>query len=304
MLEELCADNEGELDVADVNAVDELRRAKAAEHLAVLDSVEEPLRTRALAALEQLSLKRGFARQAVIETAERRLYQNIYKPALEARKVEFQPGDICVWKITEKKKPKGSHKVKGKVVRIVKRSQTLPNRCRVEFFLDGEREPPRRCTENSRLFTSMEIHVSELHFSRKGDDVVTTESERFTSLIDEEDEIADDDLLKKNVVVCGVESFAVQLREFFKEKGFFSREPPKAMPTSRDMEILFSLFDNGTAEFIKETAGNELRSWKMSSKALNNFARNRLRMLAQCAEQVGTTDTQQPIQSSQSDRRR
>ena len=92
MLEDIChTEISGDEDdqISDALVWDEMRTEKAFEHLEEMDKLPEPLRTRSLKALEELSLRRGCARQGVLESVERRMYQNIYKPAMKARRIQL-----------------------------------------------------------------------------------------------------------------------------------------------------------------------------------------------------------------------
>ena len=276
MLEDLCdttsVSNDDDSEITDEHDLEEIRAEKASEHQDVMDKLPEPLRTRSFRALEELSLRRGCTRLAVVEAVQRRMYQNIYKPAMEARKVHLQPGDICVWKVPQRRKPKGTHQVKGKAVRVTNRDQSLPSRCKVEYYLDGTREPPEFTKDNSKFFTLIEVPVLRLYFTRRAGDNVARDLDADHSMCESEEEISVTGLVKRDVVVTGVERFAVHLREFFKENGFSTREAPRNMPLSHDIEVLFALFDNGAADFILETVENErsycqkfstlLRSWR------------------------------------------
>ncbi|XP_055340424.1 uncharacterized protein LOC129589620 isoform X2 [Paramacrobiotus metropolitanus] len=81
------------------NDIDE----KAEENLRHLDDLPEPLRSQALHALEQLHYRRACMQTSVIENVERRLFKNIYGPAVKARQIRIEVGDVYIWRPHQKK---------------------------------------------------------------------------------------------------------------------------------------------------------------------------------------------------------
>ena len=115
-----------------------------------LQKIGQPALSTALFGLELLSHRRELMRANVLEQVERRLYRNIFKPAMAARKASVKPGDICVWKVQERKRP-----TKSRTVMVVRSQNGYPKSYEVQYYLEGERAPPEKTGTEKFLSTAI-----------------------------------------------------------------------------------------------------------------------------------------------------
>ena len=88
-----------------------------AEALQGINSLPENIRSITLLGLEELSCFRNQMRHFVLETTERNLYRNIYKPASITKDTDIEAGDICLWQ--QPSSSRLARRPRGKVVRIL-----------------------------------------------------------------------------------------------------------------------------------------------------------------------------------------
>ena len=214
-----------------------------AEALQGINSLPENIRSITLLGLEELSSFRNQMRHFVLETTERNLYRNIYKPASITKDTDIAAGDICVWQ--QPSSSRLARRPRGKVVRIVQKIDGYPQRYLVQFYLTGERRPPKQSSENRDHFTSTVVSICELL--------------RFCHNVDASSDPTEDELDAERVeidehtdVVEGIRSFADTIRMLLKENNFFRNKPAKEEPSSENVDAFFKVLDDGAATFIAD----------------------------------------------------
>ncbi|XP_055331723.1 uncharacterized protein LOC129583782 [Paramacrobiotus metropolitanus] len=188
---------------------------------------------------------------SVIENVERRLFKNIYGPAVKARQIRIEVGDVYIWRPHQKRR-KLSGRVKVKIVRIMEQEKTLSSRYQVEYFKNGDREPPIKTKENSWFFTVLLVNTNELSIYRRR---IATQNGVHEERMPEESTIGclSDIHKDANAVGRGVHEFADTMRAYLKETSCLAKRVQPGLLDGADAEKFFHLLDQGAAAFITET---------------------------------------------------
>lgn len=158
-------------------------------------------------------------------------------------------GGICLWSPVERKRPKTSHRIKFKVVRVLHIRVELPGLFTVAFYLDGSREPPTLTNKNKCLLTIFDVKGSELKMSAKEADVQSAGWNEKVGAVS-----SDLSLTSSSIKVAAAQAattVAEITREVMKETGFFVQKTGAIVPTSLQMEEIFESFYEEACALLK-----------------------------------------------------